>query len=111
VRFGRQVFSPMVPAGEADYLLVLDAAQVEVHRHMVRSGGVVIAPDAVDAGRLSSRKELNVALLGVLSVHLPVGEGDWLAVLRERFGPESFEANRAAFLHGRACDAPAHTSG
>src|ERR1035441_1870884 len=32
VRFGHHVFSPMVPAGEADFLLVLEPTQVEPHR-------------------------------------------------------------------------------
>ncbi len=36
VRFGDRVFSPMVPAGEADYLLVLEPTQVEPHRYMLR---------------------------------------------------------------------------
>jgi len=30
VRFGDSVFSPMVPAGEADFLVVLAASQIEV---------------------------------------------------------------------------------
>ena len=39
VRFGERVFSPMVPAGEADYLLVLEPTQVEPNRHLLRPGG------------------------------------------------------------------------
>src|SRR5512139_2625800 len=38
VRFGEQVFSPMVPGGEADFLLVLEPTQVEPHRYMLRPG-------------------------------------------------------------------------
>ena len=36
VRFGKHVFSPMVSAGEADFLLVLEPTQVEPHRYMLR---------------------------------------------------------------------------
>ncbi len=32
VRFGEGVFSPMVPSGEADYLLGLEPTQIEPHR-------------------------------------------------------------------------------
>src|SRR3974390_3273242 len=39
VRFGDRVFSPMVPSGEADYLLVLDAQQVASHRPFLRAPG------------------------------------------------------------------------
>jgi indolepyruvate ferredoxin oxidoreductase, beta subunit len=39
VRYGEQVLSPMVPAGEADVLLVLEATQIEINRPMLRPAG------------------------------------------------------------------------
>src|SRR3974377_2160311 len=60
VRFGHQVFSTMVPSGEADYLLVLEPTQVEPHRYMLRPGGVLITPDTVNVDQLPNRKTLNV---------------------------------------------------
>ena len=39
VRFGPRVFSPMVTAGEADFLVVLAEDQVEPHRDVLRPGG------------------------------------------------------------------------
>ena len=36
VRFGARVFSPMVPPGEADFLVVLAPSQVEVNRWQLR---------------------------------------------------------------------------
>jgi indolepyruvate ferredoxin oxidoreductase, beta subunit len=101
VRFGNQVFSPMVPSGEADYLLVLEPTQVEPHRHLLRPAGVLITPDAVSVSQLPSKKALNVALLGALSAHLPMPEDQWLAALRSGFKESFFEGNREAFLIGR----------
>ena len=101
VRFGDQVFSPMVPSGEADFLLVLEPTQVEPHRYLLRADGVLITPDAVSLSQLPNRKTLNVALLGALSAHLPMPEEQWLASLREGFAENFFEGNRAAFLIGR----------
>ena len=101
VRFGQAVFSPMVPWGEADYLLVLEPTQVEPHRYWLRPGGVLITPDDVDSGQLPNRKSLNVALLGALSARLVIPEGCWLEALRAGFAPGFFEANRTAFLTGR----------
>src|SRR5512133_986528 len=46
VRFGRAVFSPMVPAGEADFLVVLEPTQVEPSRFWLRSEGVLITPES-----------------------------------------------------------------
>ena len=102
VRFGRQVFSPMVPAGEADYLLVFEPTQVEPHRYMLRPGGMLITPDAVPVNQLPNKKTLNVALLGALSAHLPMTEEQWLEALRDGFAPTFFEGNRKAFLVGRS---------
>lgn len=101
VRFGAQVLSPMVPPGEADFLLVLEPTQVEAHRHYLKPGGTLITPEALDAGKLPNKKALNVALLGALSAHLPLPEAGWLEALREAFPENFFEANRAAFLVGR----------
>lgn len=101
VRFGDQVFSPMVSPGEADYLLILEPTQVEPHRYYLKPGGVLITPDAVDADKLPTKKALNVALLGALSAHLPLPEAGWLSALREGFPESFFENNRKAFSIGR----------
>ena len=107
VRYGTEVFSPMVPAGEADYLLVLESTQVEPNRHVLRTGGVLITPDAVKPEFLPNRKSLNVALLGVLSAHLPMPEETWLAALKDGFDSRFFEDNKKAFLTGRNGQPPA----
>jgi indolepyruvate ferredoxin oxidoreductase, beta subunit len=101
VRFGDQVFSPMVPTGEADYLLVLEPTQIEPNRHVLRPGGVLIPPDAIDAQLLPHKRTLNVALLGALSAHLPMAEDLWLTSLRSAFDEAFFEGNKKAFLMGR----------
>jgi indolepyruvate ferredoxin oxidoreductase beta subunit len=102
VRFGKRVFSPMVPVGEADFLLVLEPTQIEPSRHLLRQGGKVIMPDAVDATKLPHKRTLNVALLGALSAHLPISLEQWLECLRSQFAAEFFNDNQAAFLAGRA---------
>ncbi len=102
VRFGEQVFSPMVPSGEADFLLVLEPTQVEPNRHVLRPGGVLITPDAVEAQALPHKRTLNVALLGALSAHLPMAEELWLTSLRTAFDEAFFGGNKKAFLLGRA---------
>jgi len=106
VRFGKAVLSPMVPTGEADYLLVLEPTQVEANMYQLKRDGMLITPDAVAADKLPNKKSLNVALLGALSVHLPLPEAGWLEALRDGFPAEWFDANRQAFLAGRAGQHP-----
>jgi len=101
VRFGAEVLSPMVPDGEADFLVVLSADQVEPDRHGLRDGGVLIGPDVIDPEALSNRRSLNVALLGALSRHLEIAEADWLAAIRANLPQKVHEANVQAFAAGR----------
>ncbi len=102
VRFGEQVFSPMVPEGEADFLLVLEPTQISPNRHWLRPGGVLIPPELVNAAALPHKRTLNVALLGGLSGCLPMPEELWLDALRAGFDAAFFEVNKQAFLLGRA---------
>jgi indolepyruvate ferredoxin oxidoreductase beta subunit len=101
VRFGPEVFSPMVPAGAADFLVVAAPDQIEVNRAQLRSGGVLIAPDSVDPAKLANKKSFNVALLGVLSRHLGIAEEAWLDAIRAAFPDKLHAANLQAFAVGR----------
>jgi len=102
VRFGPRVYSPVVPPGEADFLIVLDQEQVERNRSLPGDGGVLIGPEAVDPESLPGRKCLNVALLGVLSRYLEINGDAWHEAIRSKLKPELHEANRQAFELGRA---------
>ena len=101
VRFGVEVLSPMVPPGEADYLVVLAPDQVEVNRGQLRPDGVLITPDMVDPAKLSNRKSFNVALLGALSMHLDISEAKWRAAIRACLPEKLHAANEQAFEAGR----------
>ena len=101
VRFGPEVLSPMVPRGEADFLVVLAPSEVEVTRAVLRPGGVLVPPDAVDEKALPNRKSLNVALLGALAAHLELPEDHWLAAIRAALPERLHELNEKAFRLGR----------
>jgi indolepyruvate ferredoxin oxidoreductase beta subunit len=101
VRFGPEVLSPMVPPGEADFLVVLAPDQVEVNRGQLRPGGILIAPDLIDPAQLSNRKSFNVALLGALSRHLEITETQWRAALHACLPEKLRAANEQAFEVGR----------
>lgn len=101
VRFGKEVLSPMVPTGEADFLVVLEPTQVEPHQHLLRPGGKLLKPDVINLDQLPNAKSFNVAMLGALSVYLPMPESDWYKVLEEQFAAKFHESNKQAFLVGR----------
>jgi indolepyruvate ferredoxin oxidoreductase beta subunit len=91
IRFGDAVLSPMVTPGQADYLLVLEPAEIEPERYLLKPGGELFAPDHVDARLLPSKKSLNVALLALLSRRLPIGPDAFHAAIGESFKPELSE--------------------
>lgn len=101
VRFGERVFSPMAPDGEADFLLVLEATQIDVNRAALRPGGVLIEPGQLAGIRLKNAKAINVALLGVLSRHLEFAEDVWRDAIAASLPEKLHAANLEAFEIGR----------
>jgi indolepyruvate ferredoxin oxidoreductase beta subunit len=101
VRFGSQVFSPMVPFGEADFLVVLAPDQLENNRGYLRPGGVLIEPGQFDASQLENRRSLNVALMGRLSRHLELPEGCWREAVAAAFPSALVDVNLRAFTLGQ----------
>jgi indolepyruvate ferredoxin oxidoreductase beta subunit len=101
VRFGQQIFSPMVPEGEADFLVVLAADQIAVNKSVLAEGGVLIEPSQIDETKLSNKKSMNVALLGVLSRHLPFDDAAWAEALKRNLPEKLIEVNLKSFSMGQ----------
>jgi indolepyruvate ferredoxin oxidoreductase beta subunit len=101
VRFGQKVLSPMVPAGEADFLVVLAASEVELTRPLLRPGGVLLAPDLVPEEQLPNKRSLNVALLGALSRYLDLPTEAFLDAVRAALPERLHHVNERAFELGR----------
>jgi indolepyruvate ferredoxin oxidoreductase, beta subunit len=101
VRFGVEVLSPMVPSGEADFLVALAADQVEVNGWQLRPGGQLLEPALIAENALRSRKCLNVALLGALSARLAIPEESWREAIRANLPEKLRQMNFEAFQTGR----------
>ncbi len=101
VRYGPHVHSPMVPAGEADFLLVLEPTQIEVNRPVLRPEGVLIPPDVIPPDGLKNKKSFNVAMLGALSAFLDIPESAWLDAIHARLAAKLHRLNDEAFAFGR----------
>lgn len=106
VRFGSEVFSPMVPTGEADFLIVAEPSQIEVNRATLAPGGTLIEPAQIDSSLIKNKKSVNVALLGALSLHLDFPVALWHSALRHHLAEKLHETNLLAFAIGRgeSCD-------
>lgn len=101
VRFGGEVLSPMIPEGCADFLVMLEATQTEVHRPQLKEGGTFLTAESLDIKALPTRKALNVAMLGMLSKHLDIDEAVWLDAVRGNLPEKLHEKNEITFAMGR----------
>ena len=110
VRFGPRVLSPMIPRGEADFLVVLAPSEVEVTRPLLKPGGVLFPPDFVEEKSLANKRSLNVALLGALSAWLDIEERTFLEAVRAALAERLHAVNEQAFAQGRALAARARAA-
>ena len=100
IRFGKQVLSPMIPAGEIDYLLALAPDWADVHRGELKpETGVLLCAGALPA--LAGKRTLNMGVLGMLSRMLPIALEQWHAALAKAFPEKHLAANMEAFELGR----------
>lgn len=98
VRYGECVYSPMVPAGQAEYLVVVSADQVEVNIAAKSPTGVLIEPSQIDESKLKSKRAMNVALLGVLSRYLEFSDEQWVAAIKRNFPEKLHDSNIETFF-------------
>jgi len=100
LRFGDQVFSPLISPGSADLLVCFDQGEGERLAAFLAPAGTTFIPH-LQAFRESGedRRFLNTYLLGVLSTYLPIDQNHWLGSLELVFKRAQVE-NRRVFLKG-----------
>lgn len=103
LRFGKSVFSPLIPYGKADYLVFFHEDEHRRLKKMLKSdGGYDLAAYLEKARRsVKDKRCLNIFLLGALSRHLPLKEKSWLRAIEGVFPVKISQANREVFLEGR----------
>jgi len=102
VRFGKRVFSPLVPAGGADFLLCFHAEEQSRLSAFLKSDGVDLTGFLEKATRaIENPRGLNTCLVGVLSAKLPIKEEYWMQALEAVFKGKGVEENKKVFLDGR----------
>ena len=113
IRFGPQVFSPMVPPGEADIILVLAEDETDAAEAQLKEGGVLLTPenlpgyideDADEDEDQETRlrlRSMNVALLGALSTFIDIPENRWREAIQANLPSKTWEFNEKVFQLGR----------
>jgi indolepyruvate ferredoxin oxidoreductase beta subunit len=107
VRFGRRVYSPLIGEGQADFLLCFQADEHERLKPFLKKNGTDLIGYLEPAqGMIDNPRTLNTALMGVLSVFLPIKEASWHKALETVFAPKLLDANRDVFARARALVRP-----
>jgi indolepyruvate ferredoxin oxidoreductase beta subunit len=104
LRFGAEVFAPLIPAGQADFVVCFDRIEGGKFPDALKPGGVhfnrylpLLRKHGIDP-----RFE-NTFFLGVLSRFLPLAREVWLAALAQGF-VRAQEENRRIFVLGAETD-------
>jgi indolepyruvate ferredoxin oxidoreductase beta subunit len=101
VRFGEKVQSPMIPSGEADFLVVLSEDEIERNRPSLAADGVLVDCTMIDKEKLPHPKSLNVALLGALSTKMDIEQNFWIEAIEANLPKKLHEINRKSFEFGK----------
>lgn len=102
LRFGTQVYSPLVAEGDVDYLVSFFGAE---HDRLVYR----LSPDGKDLidylnkaqSLLDDARFVNTYLLGVLARFLSIKEENWLKAIDFVFQSKFYEENKEVFLKAK----------
>lgn len=102
LRFGKTVFSPLIPYGEAEYLVSFHEDEHKRLKKMLKPGGSDLIGYLEKARRhVKDKRYLNIFLLGILSSRLSLQEKSWLKAIDSVFPNKISQENRKVFLEAR----------
>jgi indolepyruvate ferredoxin oxidoreductase beta subunit len=97
VRFGRVVYSPLIPLDQVDFLVALHAGEGERNRALLRPGGCFLTiADCLDVA-VGPDLMANTVMLGRLAVYLDAPESVWSAAIVECVRPNYVAVNQRSF--------------
>jgi len=102
LRFGKKVYSPLIPAGEADFLVCFHHDEHPRLKTFLKKDGDDLTRylDKVQAA-IDNPRCLNTALVGVLAARLPIKEECCMKAIETVFKDKVVAPNKTIFLEGR----------
>jgi indolepyruvate ferredoxin oxidoreductase beta subunit len=101
VRFGKQVFSPIIPKGCVDILVPFYADEEARLKDFLKPDGKNLLPVLVKFRQTgTSVRYLNTYLLGALAATLDLPQTAWDKALEQEFKTKNLEENKRIFLEG-----------
>jgi indolepyruvate ferredoxin oxidoreductase, beta subunit len=101
LRFGSEIHSPLIPVGQADFLVSFYRdEQVRMKVYLKSDGHDLIEYLDKAENSIKDKRMINTYLLGVLSAFLPIKEESWIRAIEKVFTKFTRE-NKEFFLKGR----------
>jgi indolepyruvate ferredoxin oxidoreductase, beta subunit len=101
LRFGADVFSPLIPEGKADFLVSFFQEEHDRMKLFLKQDGIDLISFLTKAENdITDKRLINTYLLGVLSRDLPVKEESWIKAINNAFNKLQ-DKNISIFLSGR----------
>lgn len=102
LRFGKKVYSPLISAGGADFLVCFHHDEQPRLKAFLKKGGMDLT-DSLDKATeaIENPRCLNTCLVGILSPKLPIGEACWMKAIETVFKEAVVAENKKVFLTGR----------
>lgn len=102
LRFGKEVFAPLVARGSVDYMLSFHQGEHDRLCGRLGADGVDLIDYLEKAkAEIDDPRFMNTFMLGVLSKHLEIDEENWLKAIDRVFQGKFFEENKEVFIKGR----------
>ncbi len=101
VRWGRKVYSPIIPAGKIDFLVALMADEIASHAQKRKTNTCIVKGTEKEYEKLPHIKCANIYMLGKLSSYIDFRDESWQRAMTEQLKPHLIEMNLKAFFMGK----------
>lgn len=103
VRFGKNIYSPLVSPGGADFLLCFQGDEHHRLQPFLKEDGIDLVDYLKPAlDMIENPRYLNTALVGVLAAHLPISSASWQKAMKTVFKPSILPGNKTVFKKAKA---------
>lgn len=90
VRYGSKIYSPMISAGEADFILLFSDTESDRMSHYLRADtGKILRSSSIDSKVLPIPAVINTAVIGVLSKYTKIEKLYWEEAIKN-FVPSNY---------------------
>ncbi|MCX5692130.1 MAG: indolepyruvate oxidoreductase subunit beta [Candidatus Omnitrophica bacterium] len=102
LRFGKEIFSPLIPKGRVDYLVSFYKDERDRLKDFLKPEGSDFIEYLEKSGKfIKDKRYINIFLLGVLSRYLAIKEKNWLMAMEKLLPLKYLEENKKVFFKGR----------